>query len=231
MIELKSREPRSLPIFILADTSGSMFGEKISALNLALRDMVTALNEEKDVRGKFQLCIITFGGTVQNILPLSDIDQVSLTELTASGNTPMGEAFTMVKKLIENKDIVSSRAYSPTIVLLSDGLPTDCPYDMVSRKTYLDWQSLNELHSSERLKKCLRLALGIGQDADQDMLKAFINNPEIPVITAKDTSGIVKFFKWVTMSTISRMSSVNPNLPLVVPPSVVFDPNNEDIDI
>ena len=39
-----AREPRALPIFILADTSGSMRGEKINELNLALREMLTALH-------------------------------------------------------------------------------------------------------------------------------------------------------------------------------------------
>ena len=48
-----AREPRPLPIFILADTSGSMQGDKINALNLALREMLNALNEAGDIRGKF----------------------------------------------------------------------------------------------------------------------------------------------------------------------------------
>ena len=44
-----AREPRALPIFILADTSGSMRGEKINELNLALREMLTALNDVDDI--------------------------------------------------------------------------------------------------------------------------------------------------------------------------------------
>jgi len=71
--------------------------------------------------------------------------------------------------------------------------------------------------------------MGIGQDADIEMLKAFINNPEIPVIKAKDASGISAFFRWVTMSTISRMNSVNPNIPLLPPP--VFDEDSVEIII
>ena len=34
-----AREPRPLPIFILADTSGSMRGEKINELNLSIREL------------------------------------------------------------------------------------------------------------------------------------------------------------------------------------------------
>ena len=55
---------RALPVFILADTSGSMDGEKIQALNNALREMVTSLKSVEDIRGEFKVGIITFGGDV-----------------------------------------------------------------------------------------------------------------------------------------------------------------------
>ncbi len=218
-----AREPRALPIFVLADTSGSMRGDKINELNLALREMLTALTEADDIRGKFQLSVIAFGGNVEIIQPLADIDGITLSELTATGNTPMGEAFEVVKELIEDKDVVSSRAYTPTIVLISDGIPTDCTEEMYNRKNYNEWEPLQKLHSGNRTSKCQRLALGIGEDADLEMLKAFINNPEIPVIKTKDASGIVKFFRWVTMSTVARIHSVNPNNTGVVAPIIDFD--------
>lgn len=224
-----AREPRPLPIFVLADTSGSMNGEKINELNLALREMLNALNNADDIRGKFQLSVISFGGDVKVIQPLADISEITLTELTASGNTPMGQTFEVVKEMIEDREVVSSRAYTPTIVLISDGLPTDCTEEMYRRKNYFDWEPLKSLHSGERSSKCQRLALGIGEDADADMLKAFIDNPEIPVIKTRDVSGITKFFRWVTMSTVARMSSVNPNETAVVAP--LFDIDEEDIII
>ncbi|WP_029545008.1 VWA domain-containing protein [Selenomonas sp. AB3002] len=224
-----AREPRPLPIFILADTSGSMMGGKINELNLALREMLTTLNGVDDIRGKFQLSIITFGGEVRLVQPLEDITGLSLSELTAGGNTPMGQAFETVQKMIEDRGIVTSRAYTPTIVLISDGIPTDCSEEMYSRKNYFDWEPLKNLHSGVRSAKCQRLALGIGDDADTEMLKAFIDDPEVPVIRTKDVSGIAKFFRWVTMSTVARMHSVNPNETSVVAP--LFDIDAEDIVI
>lgn len=224
-----AREPRPLPIFILADTSGSMRGEKINELNLAIREMVAALNAADDIRGKFQLAIIVFGGEVKILQELADVNDITLSELTASGNTPMGQTFELVKDMIEDRNVVSSRAYTPTIVLISDGIPTDCSEEMYRRKNYFDWEPLKELHNGERSSKCQRLALGIGEDADIEMLKVFIDNPEIPVIRTKDASGITKFFRWVTMSTVARMNSVNPNEPSVIAP--VFDIDAEDIVI
>ena len=224
-----AREPRALPIFVLADASGSMRGEKINELNLALREMQNALRNVDDIRGKFQLCVISFGNNVNVEQPLADINEINLPELTASGNTPMGEAFDMVREMIENREIVSSRSYAPTIVLISDGIPTDCSEEIYQSKKYDDWEPLVNLHSGERTSKSQRLALGIGVDADYGMLKKFINNSEIPVIKSNDATGITKFFKWVTMSTIARMNSVNPNATSTVAP--VFDMDEEDIVI
>ncbi len=224
-----AREPRPLPIFILADTSGSMRGEKINELNLAIREMLAALNAADDIRGKFQMCVIAFGGEVRIVQELADINSITLPELTASGNTPMGQTFEVLENMIEDRNVVSSRAYTPTIVLISDGIPTDCSEDMYRRKNYFDWEPLKELHNGERSSKCQRLALGIGDDADMEMLKVFIDNPEIPVIKTKDASGITRFFRWVTMSTVARMNSVNPNEANVVAP--IFDIDAEEIVI
>lgn len=225
-----AREPRPLPIFILADTSGSMRGEKIDELNLALREMVNSLNAADDIRGKFQLSIISFGGDeVNTVQPLTDIEGLELEELSAAGKTPMGAALETAKELIEDKEIVTSRAYAPTVVLISDGIPTDCTEEIYKSKKYAEWEPIIEFHKGERSSKCQCLALGIGDDADTDMLKAFINNPEIPVIKAHDVSGITKFFRWVTMSTVARMNSVNPNEVTFIAP--VFDMDEEDIII
>ncbi|PKO08627.1 MAG: tellurite resistance protein TerY [Chloroflexi bacterium HGW-Chloroflexi-2] len=224
-----ARELRALPIFVLADASGSMYGEKINELNLALREMLNSLNNVDDIRGKFKLSVISFGGSVKIVQPLADIEGLVLSELTAIGYTPMGEAFDVVKGLIEDRNIVSSRSYFPTIVLISDGIPTDCPDFIYKSKNYAGWKQLNNLHSGERSSKSQRLALGIGADADFSMLKAFINNTEIPVIKSKDAGGISKFFRWVTMSTVARMNSINPNVTSVVPP--IFDVDAEDIII
>ena len=99
---------RALPVFILADTSGSMEGEKIQALNNALREMVSSLSSVEDIRGEFKVSIITFGGDVMLHQELEKVDKIQLTELTARGNTPMGSAISLVSELINDKSIVPS---------------------------------------------------------------------------------------------------------------------------
>lgn len=223
------KAPRTLPIFILADISGSMIGEKINELNLALREMVLSLRNIDDIRGSFQISVIAFGTDVKVVQPLEQLEKVNIPELSAGGRTSMGGAFEMVKEIIEDKDIVPSTSYAPTIVLISDGLPTDCPEEIYENRNFHDWDVLKELQEKERTAKSQRMALGIGDDVDEDMLRAFINDPDVPVIKTRDASGIAGFFKWVTMSTVARMNSINPNATSTIAPP--FDIDDEEIII
>ena len=219
-------DERPLPVLILADVSGSMAENgKIEMLNNALREMIASLTKIEDIRGVFQVGIITFGETVEIHQPLTNVNNIVLKEMEADGSTPMGEAFETVANLVEDKNVVSSRAYAPTIVLVSDGQPTDIAVEDATYEDYIKWDSLKKLIDPQaRTSKCLRLAMGIGDDADIDMLKAFVNNPAVPVIQSKNASGISNFFKWVTMSTVSRISSSNPNDPLsMLPTNFDFD--------
>lgn len=203
---------RALPIFIVADTSGSMEGMKINAVNKAIQDMITTFRNVDDVRGAFKVSIITFGGekVIVHQYP-TNVNELTFNELHASGRTPMGEAISIVSDLIEDKEIVTSRDFAPTVILISDGFPTDYPggYN-VTLEDYLNWEPIKKLHKGNRGQKCMRVAISVDLDTDINMLKAFLNNGTEP-ISAVDATDIAKVFKWITMSTISRMNSVNPN--------------------
>lgn len=206
------KEGRALPVFILLDVSGSMSGEKIETVNVALKEMINSFKKIENPRGIIELCLLTFGGNQVNVIkPLSKINDNDVYTLTASGNTPMGMAFEKVAEMIEDKKVVSSRAYTPTIVLISDGNPTDYNAAGKTVDEIMNWDSLVKVHSGARFSKATKLAMGIGHDVDINILKAFINNDEVPVISAKDNNTITKFFEWVTMSVSVRSVSSNPN--------------------
>ena len=206
------KEGRALPVFILLDVSGSMRGEKIETVNVALKEMLNSFKKIENPKGVIELCLMTFGGdTVEIIKPLSKIEDSDVYTLTASGNTPMGMAFEKVAEMIEDQSIVSSRAYTPTVVLISDGNPTDYDASGKTLDEIFEWDELKAIHSGSRSSKAVKLAMGIGGDVDVNILKAFINNDEIPVISAKDNNTISKFFEWVTMSVSVRSVSANPN--------------------
>jgi uncharacterized protein YegL len=206
------KEGRALPVFILLDVSGSMKGEKIETVNVALKEMINSFKKIENPKGIIELCLITFGGSQVNVIKeLSQLKDSDVYTLTANGNTPMGMAFEKVAEMIEDKNVVSSRAYTPTIVLISDGNPTDYNPAGKSIEEITAWESLMKIHSGIRCSKATKLAMGIGGDVDTNILKAFINNNEIPVISAKDNNTISKFFEWVTMSVSVRSVSSNPN--------------------
>jgi uncharacterized protein YegL len=199
--EFTAQTARPLPVIILADTSGSMAEEgKIDALNQSLREMLATFSTTDDLRAEIYVSIITFGGDARlhtNLMPAS---QVELNDLVASGGTPLGQAFDFSAALIEDKNVIPSRAYRPTVVLVSDGQPTDT------------WEpALAKLTQQGRAQKADRMALAIGADADVGVLQRFLANPEKKVFRADDARRVKDFFQFVTMSVTTRTRSANPN--------------------
>ena len=204
---------RPLPVILLADVSGSMGADgKIQALNHAVREMIAAFQDESDLRAEIHISVITFGGQSRIHLPLSPARNASWSDLGASGGTPMGAAFDLARQMAEDKMVVPSRAYRPTIVLVSDGQPTDA------------WQQpLQALLGSERGGKAFRMALAIGADADHAVLQAFLADPEARVYRADEARQIRQFFQLVTMRVSGRSRSANPNSAPVSHPNSGWD--------
>lgn len=217
------KEARPLPVLLLVDNSGSMANEKINTVNVALKEMIAEFSAIKNAKGKISIGIITFGNTVEVVQPIDKIENIVVPEFKAAGKTWMGQAINQAIDILEDKNQVPERAYTPTIILLSDGLPSDCPGKMNPREyDFSQWEPLQRLYSSERLKRCLKLALGIGEGTNYKMLNAFINNPEVPVIKANDLATITKFFQWVTYSISKRSIRSNPNEAVIEDPKNMF---------
>ena len=242
---------KPLPVFLLLDTSGSM-GEvvdpenvrrtgqtiendgqtwelveggtsKIQILNDAVRRMVDSFASEERMETEFLISIITFGDRVAQHLAPGVASSVNWTDMEADGRTAMGAAFSLAKQLIEDKDVIPSRAYRPTVVLVSDGQPTD------------DWEHpLEALITSGRSAKCFFMAMGIGDNPGTQVLARFISQTPVlaevngtPVLNtvfqATDADKIHEFFRKFTMSVTTRSKSQNPN---AVPTSA--GPNSEE---
>ena len=61
--EFTVQSARPLPVILLADVSGSMGVDgKIQALNLAVREMLSAFQDEADLRAEVHVAVVTFGG-------------------------------------------------------------------------------------------------------------------------------------------------------------------------
>jgi uncharacterized protein YegL len=126
--------------------------------------------------------------------------------------TPLGTALKMAKDMIEDKDITKGSWYRPLIILVSDGQPND------------SWeQPLDAFIQEGRSKKCDRMAMAIGHDADEAVLKRFLEGTSNALFYAHDAKDIQKFFKLVTMSVTMRTKAKDPN---IVPQAEPLDTHN-----
>ena len=200
---------KPLPVVLLLDVSTSMNGDKINQLNAAVKEMILDFAAAEKNETEILVSIITFGAEVLLHTPYTSAKDIEWQDMQVSGATPMGTAFSMAKAMIEDKEVTPSRAYRPTIVLVSDGEPSD------------SWQQpLRALVNEGRSQKCDRMAMAIGGEASNTVLNEFISGTENKVITAQDASQIQECFKFVTMSVTTRTNSQNAN---VIPKSEEID--------
>ncbi|HAS6242233.1 vWA domain-containing protein [Vibrio vulnificus] len=200
---------KPLPVVLLLDVSSSMDGDKIENLNKAVKDMLDTFAQEEKMETEILVSVITFGNQVELQVPYTKASQVHWQGLQANGMTPMGTALKMAKAMIEDKETTPSRAYRPTIVLVSDGQPND------------SWERpLEDFISEGRSSKCDRMAMAIGRDADETVLKRFIEGTPHDLFYAENAGQLHEFFQRLTMSVTMRTQSKNPN---VVPASIELE--------
>ena len=135
-------------VLLLLDTSGSMHGEKISALLYAARRFICGL-ENITLHREPLVSVITFGGQPVESSFLA-LGQFSVWDIEAKGETRLSEALRMAAVLA---------APDTLCVLISDGLAMDGDFS----KIQLD---------------CPTYAIAIGYDADIFMLSRFTGASE-----------------------------------------------------
>ena len=193
---------KPLPVILLLDVSGSMAGEKIRNLNDAVRDMMEVFKDTENGETEIWVAVITFGAEVKLHRALTSVANVEWHNLSSGGGTPLGVAFQMAKAMVEDTEVVPSRAYRPTVVLVSDGRPGD------------SWETpLKAFINEGRSAKCDRMAMAIGANADEGVLSRFIEGTKNSLFYAENAKQLRDFFKFVTMSVTIRTKSQTPNVP------------------
>ena len=86
---------RRLPVYLLIDTSGSMKGEPIEAVNAGLQTLVASLRRDPQALETACLSIITFDKDARVVLPLTPIEELQLPVIATpeSGPTMTGAAW------------------------------------------------------------------------------------------------------------------------------------------
>jgi len=179
---------RPLHFFWIVDCSGSMYGEKIGTVNHAIQSTIPEMVDAAKNNPNAQLLVRTLkfgtGASWVTTNPVN-IEDFAWDDLDAGGVTDLGQAFDMLAAQLTIPPM-TDRALPPVLVLLSDGQPTDDYRKSLDKLLHLPWG-----------KKSVRIAISIGQDADDTILQEFTGNREL-VLQANNPQALVKMIKWAS---------------------------------
>lgn len=194
--EEENHEPRC-PCVLLLDTSASMEGEAIEALNDGYKLFLDTLKEDDLATLRVELCVITFGGHVYSLQEFATVDESRFTKMTSAGLTPMGEAIQLgIAKLTERKKLYRTlglRHFRPWMFLITDGEPTD------------EWQNAAKLvHQHTKGKHLSFFAVGV-EGANMAILKNISARPPVQLRGLEFS----EMFAWLS-SSLATASHSNP---------------------
>lgn len=164
---------KSLVIFFLIDTSGSMKGTKMGELNTAMEELVPEIRRIGEADTDVKVAVLTFSTNLAWMYsePVS-IEEFEWNRLSANGITNMGAAFEELNLRLSRNSFLNSPSlsFAPVIFLMTDGYPSD------------DYkQGLKKLSDNSWYKYALKVALGIGKEANDEMLAEFTNSEDTVV--------------------------------------------------
>ncbi|GAB4011763.1 vWA domain-containing protein [Nocardioides ultimimeridianus] len=210
-------------VFVL-DVSGSMLrGGRIQALNNAITEVLPQLRDEARANPHAELLVrvLAFANEPRWVIEEpTPVDQVHWERLEAvpRGFTELGSALVTLTKALDEID-ASASAFPPAIILVSDGRPTES-----SGVTFAD--GLQTLLSNRWGATAVRLALGVGRDADMNALRRFIGDEDIPLLRADNPEQLVEYIVWASKaaSKVASRPVVGQGGVTSVPPSPGGEP-------
>lgn len=192
---------RQMVLFFVIDTSGSMQGSKIGAVNTAIREVLPELKDAGGSDVDLKVACLTFSSGCQWMYPTPIASEsFQWNQVEADGVTDLGEACReLSEKLSKNEFLKApSGSVAPAIFLMSDGEPTD------------DFESgLAQLKQNNWFKYAIKVAVAIGDDANKDVLAKFTGNIE-SVITVHTPEALKKWIRKVSITSSQIGSKSQP---------------------
>lgn len=99
---------RRLPVYLLLDCSESMIGEGIDGVNAGVRQLLLDLHCDPHALETVWISIITFAGTTQQILPLTEMIGTKAPRLKVQPGTGLGAALRLLNDCIKREVRVHS---------------------------------------------------------------------------------------------------------------------------
>lgn len=201
-------EPRC-PCVLLLDTSGSMQGDAIAALNEGLETFKEELTKNTLASRRVEVAIVTFDSQVQVVQDFVTADQFQPPVLTAQGLTTMGAGIHKALDLLqERKAQYRSHGiayYRPWVFMITDGEPQGEFEDVIE-------QAAQRLHMDETNKRVAFFSVGV-ENANMARLG------QIGVRTPLKLKGLnfVEMFVWLSAS-MSAVSHSKVDDQVALPP-------------
>lgn len=201
-------EPRC-PCVLLLDTSGSMQGEAIEALNQGLLSLKDELNNNSLASRRVEVAIITFDSNVNVVQDFVTADQFNPPILTGQGLTNMGAGIHKALDIIQERK-AQYRAngiayYRPWVFMITDGEPQ-------GELDHTIEQATQRLQTDEANKRVAFFTVGV-ENANMSRLS------QIAVRTPLKLKGLnfVEMFVWLSAS-MSAVSHSKVEEQVALPP-------------
>ena len=176
-IERESVPRRTAILFFIIDTSGSMVGTRIGAVNSAIEQTLEKLREMNadNADAEIEVAMLEFSSGARWLTPNGPVkvENYYWNDLDADGLTAMGDAFCKLEEKLHQSSGFMQRAsgsYAPVLFLMSDGEPND------DYKTHL-----SKLQKNSWFKASTKVALAIGDEANDQVLMEFTGSKEAVV--------------------------------------------------
>ncbi len=198
---------QELNLIFVIDNSGSMCGEKLGAVNNAIRDVMAIMPDIQDDTSDalIKVSALKFSDNATWVYDEpKEINEFKWKDLLSEGGTNLSLAYDELSKFLCKKasggKMPDLGGVAPIIILMTDGLPTS-----------YDWEEhLNKLKKKGWFKVALKYALAIEIDSDEamDILTKFTGNSEtvLKVYTAEALRKVIKVIA-VTASKVKSSSS------------------------
>lgn len=194
---------RTMTLFFIIDVSGSMYGEKIGAVNTAIREVLPEIKSisAENADAEIKIAVLSFSNGTQWLSNPVSAEGFIWNNVSAGGGTDMGCAYTELNSKLSRSAFMgeTSGCYAPVLFLMSDGAPTD------------DYKAgLAKLQENKWYKAAIKVALAIGSDADTGVLAEFTGNSEL-VLTVHTPEMLKKVIRFVSVTSSkigSKSSSV-----------------------
>ena len=196
-------EPRC-PVVLVLDTSGSMAGAPIMALNQALIAFKDELLADPLAMKRCEVAVLGFG-PVEVKHDFATVDRFVPPPLEARGDTPMGQAVEQAVRMVEaRKQSYRDNGiayYRPWVFLITDGAPTDSIAE-----------AAQQVQSAETAGKLAFFAVGV-EGADMTALNHLSKRAALKL----DGLKFRELFQWLSAS-MRAVSQSTPGDKLALPP-------------